>query len=80
MLEIVAASEVGRHVIELLKPFEANVPCLILCFRRGGSRNGVKKVSLEELARDSDVISLHAPSLSTTNGMINRGNHAVDER
>ena len=69
---IVAASEVGRYVIELLKPFEANV----LLFdpfvsEEEAAAMGVKKVSLEELARESDVISLHAPSLSTTNGMIN---------
>jgi len=69
---IVAASEVGRHVIEFLKPFEPN----ILLFdpyvsEKEAAEIGVEKVSLEELARKSDVISLHAPSLPSTIGMIN---------
>ena len=69
---IIAASEVGRHVIELLKPFEPN----ILLFdpfvsEEKAAELGVRKVSLEELARESDVISIHAPSLPSTIRMIN---------
>ncbi len=69
---IIAASEVGRHVIEFLKPFEPN----ILLFdpfvsEEKAAEMGVKKVSLEELARESDVISLHAPSLPSTIRMVN---------
>ena len=69
---IIAASEVGRHVIEFLKPFDPN----ILLFDPFVSEEqavelGVKKVSLEELARESDVISIHAPSLPSTIRMIN---------
>ncbi len=69
---IVGAGQVGNHLIELLKPFEP----IILVYDpyltdEGAAKLGVSSVSLEELARESDVISLHAPSLPSTFHMMN---------
>lgn len=60
---VIGAGMVGRHFLELLRPFEVdvvvsdpNVPedvCQAL---------GARKVELEELLRISDIVSIHAPS------------------
>jgi len=69
---IVAASEVGRHVITLLKPFE---PQILLydpyVSAASAEKLGVRKVSIEEMAREADIISLHAPLLPETEKIIN---------
>ncbi|MFJ6632587.1 hydroxyacid dehydrogenase [Streptomyces sp. NPDC091376] len=64
---IVGASKVGRRVIELLRPFDLHV----LLFdpyvdRTAASALGVERVDLEELARRSDVVSIHAPETPET--------------
>lgn len=68
---IVGASEVGRHVMTLLKPFDAKV---LLYDPYVSSAQcealGARKVSLEEMARESDILSLHAPLLPATEKMI----------
>jgi len=69
---VVGASQVGTHLIELLKPFG---PVILvydpyLTDQRAAELN-VERVSMEELARESDVISLHAPSLASTYRMMN---------
>lgn len=65
---IVGASRIGRRVIELLTPFDVEVrlydPTLT------GSLPGTQLVGLDELLRNSDVVSLHAPSVPQTHGMI----------
>jgi phosphoglycerate dehydrogenase-like enzyme len=70
---IIGASHVGRRVIELLERFENNV---ILydpyVSEADASSLGVRKVELTELMRTSDIVSLHAPDTTETNGMINR--------
>lgn len=75
---IVGASHIGRRLISLLKPFDLHVlvcdPFLseteaqVLC---------VEKVTLPELMRRSGVVSLHAPSLPETVGMIGRAELAA---
>lgn len=68
---IIGASNVGRHVIELLKPFRARVlvydPFLS---DADASTLGVTKVELDDLLRASDVISLHVPDKPDTRRMI----------
>ncbi len=68
---IVGASMVGARVIELLRPFDFTVlvydPYLTA---ERATELGATKVELLELARASDVLSLHAPSIPATNGMI----------
>lgn len=68
---IVGASKIGRIVIEMLKAYtfdvvvhdpylsEADATCL-----------GVTAVSLDELLRTSDVVSVHAPSLPSTRNLL----------
>lgn len=68
---IVAASMVGRRVIRLLAPFG----CDILVFDpylsdADAAALGVRKVTLEQLFSDSDIVSIHAPTTPETKAMI----------
>lgn len=70
---IIGASRIGRRVIELLRPFDVDV----LLFdpyvsADEAARLGVRSVELEELFKASDTVSLHAPDLAETKGMVSR--------
>jgi phosphoglycerate dehydrogenase-like enzyme len=69
---VVGAGHAGRHYLQLLKNF--NVDLLLfdptLTTEQVGIL-GARKVSLEELAQESDVISIHAPSIPQTNHLFN---------
>lgn len=70
---LVGASQVGRHVIKLLKPFHVN----ILVFdpyldQESAEALGVEKAELLELAKRCDILSLHAPANEKTRNMINK--------
>lgn len=72
---IIGASLVGRNLIRLLQNFSLT----ILLFdpfvdEREARKLGVWKTSLEELMEKSDVVSLHAPALKSTQNMITREN------
>jgi len=71
---IVGASTVGREVIRLLAPFGVKIlvhdPYLS---EFEAERLKVEKVSLEELFRRSDFVSIHAPATEETY-------HMIDER
>ncbi|GAA4722801.1 Phosphoglycerate dehydrogenase [Promicromonospora umidemergens] len=68
---IVGASQVGRRVIELLRPFDLDVvvhsPELT---PESAAALGVRCATLEEVAAQSDVLSLHQPLLPETVGQI----------
>ena len=68
---LVGASNVGRHVIELLRPFDATIlvsdPYLSA---DEAAALGVARVELDELARRADVVSLHCPENEHTRHMI----------
>ncbi|GAA1955161.1 hydroxyacid dehydrogenase [Agromyces allii] len=68
---IVGASQIGRRVIELLRPFDMTVivfdPYLDA---RDAAALGVSSVTLDELFLRSDIVSLHAPLLPSTRGMV----------
>jgi phosphoglycerate dehydrogenase-like enzyme len=68
---IVGASKIGRHVIRLLRSYDLEVvvhdPYL---GDDDAAALGVTAVSLDELVRSSDVVSLHAPSLPSTRNLI----------
>ena len=70
---IVGASTVGREVIRLLKPFD----CKILVYDpylsdEEAQRIGVEKTDLEDLFKQSDIVSVHAPLTEETIHMIGR--------
>ena len=68
---LVGASHVGRAVVELLAPYRCSLaiadPYLSA---EGAAALGVDKVELDELLATSDVVSLHAPALPSTERMI----------
>ncbi|MVQ42822.1 hydroxyacid dehydrogenase [Microbacterium sp. MAH-37] len=70
---IVGASKIGRLVIGMLRTYELEVvvydPFLT---DADAAALGVRSVSLDELLATSDVVSVHAPSLSSTIGLIDR--------
>lgn len=66
---IVGASRIGRRVIDLLRPFDVDVVVYDPSLPDDG--DGIaRRVPLERLLEMSDVVSLHAPSLPETRGMI----------
>jgi len=75
---IIGASRIGRRVIELLEPFRFRVllhdPTIGAC---EAVALGVESVSLDELMRLSDVVSIHAPALPSTQRMIDRTHLAL---
>ena len=68
---IIGASLVGRRLIELLGPFDLEVvvsdPYLS---DDEAAALGVARVELDELMATSDVVSLHAPNLPSTRGLV----------
>ncbi len=68
---IVGASRIGRRVIELLRPFEYNVILFDPTIDASEAISlGTEKVDLITLMKQSDIVSLHAPSLPSTLHMI----------
>jgi len=69
---IIGASNVGRHVIELLKPFGPKVLLYDPYINTEDAiKLGAEKVELEDLLIRSDVVSLHAPSNKSTFHLLN---------
>jgi phosphoglycerate dehydrogenase-like enzyme len=69
---VVSASRTGRALIELLRPF-ATLRVLVYdpqLSTRDARSLGVNSVTLPELMRSSDVVTLHPPVLPDTIGMI----------
>ena len=71
---IIGASRIGRRVIGLLQ----NLDCTVLLYDPYVSADDpltdhVELVDLDTLMARSDVVSLHAPSLPSTRGMIGAG-------
>lgn len=68
---LIGASHVGRAVVELLRPYRLEVvvadPYLT---DEGAAELGVRRVELDDLLATSDVVSLHAPALPSTERMI----------
>lgn len=70
---IIGASNVGRHVIALLRPFEVEVLCHdpYLAIQEAADL-GVALVELDDLLVRSHVVSLHAPATESTWHMLNK--------
>ena len=75
---IIGASNVGRKVIELARPLDLTLlvydPYLT---ETEVAELGAVKAGLAELLSQSDVVSLHAPLLTQTRGMIGAGELAL---
>lgn len=75
---IIGASRIGRRVIELLRPFDLAVllhdPFVT---DREAVALGTEPVALDELLRRSDVVSLHAPAVPSTAGMLDARRFAL---
>lgn len=68
---LIGASHIGRLVAELLRPFDVQV--LIadpFVDAEGIAALGAEKVDLPELFARADVVSLHAPDVPSTRGMV----------
>ena len=67
---IVSASHVGKKMMKLLASFD----CEMLLYdpyvtAEQAKGHGARKVELDELASESDAISIHAPSIPATDNM-----------
>lgn len=72
---LISLSTVGRKVAKLLQAFDLNVLAYDPFAREeDAAALGVQLVSLEEIFKQSDVVSLHTPLLPETVGMI-KGEH-----
>lgn len=68
---LISASKVGRRVAELLQPFDLDVVISDpYCPAAEIEALGATKIELAELFATSDIVSLHAPLLPQTIGMI----------
>ena len=69
---LVGASLVGRHVIELLRPHSLHIAVYDPYLSPGEAQElGVEKVdNLDALCGSVDVLSVHAPDVEATRGMI----------
>jgi phosphoglycerate dehydrogenase-like enzyme len=75
---IVSASQVGRRVISLLKPFNTRVLVFDPYLTQAEAELlGVEKVSLLALFGRADIVSVHAPLLPDTVGMIGSAHFAA---
>jgi phosphoglycerate dehydrogenase-like enzyme len=75
---IVGASHVGRHVIDLLRPFGARVLLYDPYVSPDeAARLGVTKSELDDLLRQADVVSLHAPAKPETHHLLDAGRLAL---
>ncbi|MFS8097776.1 hydroxyacid dehydrogenase [Lentzea alba] len=66
---ILSASMIGRRVIELLRPYDFHV---LVHDPFVTEVDGAESVSLPELFRRSDVVSVHTPLLPETRGLVSR--------
>ena len=68
---VVSLGQVGRKVCELLRPFDMRVIAYDP-YVPEGRVEGVSMVSLDALFAQADVVTLHAPLLPATRGMVTR--------
>lgn len=70
---VIAASAIGRLVLERLRPFDLEVLLYDPYVSDADARAlGATKVELATLFARSDVVSLHAPDLPSTRGLVTR--------
>jgi phosphoglycerate dehydrogenase-like enzyme len=68
---ILSASLIGRRVIELLRPYDFRVRLYDpYVTEEEAAELGVRKVALPQLFAECDVVSVHAPLLPATRGLV----------
>ncbi|MBC7818065.1 MAG: C-terminal binding protein [Planctomycetaceae bacterium] len=78
---VVGFGRIGREVVSRLRAFKCQVLVHDPVVAAGEiEQAGCKPVALHELLSQSDVISLHCPSMAQTRGMINRDSLAITKR
>ncbi len=75
---VISGGFVGRHMVKLLKNFHVDIlmydPMLSA---EEIEKIGAKKVELNELMSESDIVTIHAPSIPATDNMINKENLSI---
>lgn len=75
---VIGAGRAGRHYIELIKNFDVNILLYDPTIDDNtANKMGVKKVELEKIFKESDVLSIHAPSIPETDHMVNANTLAM---
>lgn len=71
---VVGGGTIGKEVIKRLNAFDANIIYydVFPMAEEDEKRLNCRRVSLDELLESSDIITLHAPLLDSTRGMIGR--------
>ena len=70
---ILGYGRIGQKLAQYLQGFRCNTVAYDLCFnQKAASLAGVKPVSLDELIKESDYISLHLPLTIETAGIVSR--------
>jgi phosphoglycerate dehydrogenase-like enzyme len=70
---VIGASRVGRRLLELLRPFDFAVSLYDpYADAAEAAALGAEPLSLEDLLRRSDIVSLHAPDIPETHRMLDR--------
>jgi D-3-phosphoglycerate dehydrogenase len=78
---IVGFGRIGREVVSRLRAFKCQVIVHDPVVAASDiEQAGARPVALRELLSQSDVISLHCPSMAQTRGMINRDSLAIAKR
>jgi len=68
---LVSASTVAREVIRLLKPWDVQLLCYDPYLSEADAAAlGAEKVELDELFRRADHVTVHAPKIAATDGLI----------
>ncbi|MFL2665009.1 MAG: 2-hydroxyacid dehydrogenase [Dehalococcoidia bacterium] len=68
---IVGAGKIGLRVIEMLKGFNTKILYSDIISSKKAEELSAKKVTLEYLLKNSDIVSLHVPHDTSTDKMIN---------
>lgn len=75
---IVGASRIGRRLIELLRPFDFEVLLADpYVDEEEAAALGVRAVTLSDLLRGADIVTVHAPSIPETERLIGRDELAL---
>ena len=70
---IIGCGHIGKDLVKLLQPFECNILAHdILDFKEFYKKSKIRPVDIEELIRESDVVTLHLPLNNSTKNIMSR--------